>query len=124
MKILIVEDDQKLGKALSLALNGAGYETVWVETGNDVIDQLEKGPVNLIYLDILLPGMSGYQVLEQVKSKTEYQDIPIVMLSNLGQKQEIDKAIELGAADYIVKADVDLDDIVNLTKSKYLAPNQ
>jgi len=119
-KLLIVEDDTTLGKAMVDELTEAGFEVVWAKEANEAFTKLKEGKINLIYLDIMLPGeLDGYEILRKLKQDgSEYKNIPVVMLSNLGQMKEIDRAMEIGASDYVVKANIDLSRLVELTKSK------
>jgi DNA-binding response OmpR family regulator len=68
---------------------------------------------DIILLDILLPGLNGFQVLEKVKANDKSKNIPVILLSNLGQKEDIEKGVKLGAAKFLVKATVTLDEIVD-----------
>jgi two-component system response regulator TctD len=118
--ILVVEDDKEIGEAVVDALQEAGYEVMHVTDGNKVFEVLEAQTVGLIYLDIMMPGIDGYEVLRRLKQQgSAYFDIPVVILSNLGQMQEIERAMGIGARDYLIKANVDLKKILEVTK-KYM----
>lgn len=119
-KILIVEDDELLAKALADALGEAGYGVTVVGDGSQAMEALGSETPDLIYLDIMLPGESGYDILAKLKADDTLMRIPVVMLTNLGQMSEINKAMDYGAMDYVVKANIDLDKLVELTKTKYL----
>jgi two-component system, OmpR family, response regulator len=119
-RILIVEDDKLLGKAIADTLAEADYEVVWAENGADALTAISQKPVDMVYLDIMLPGEDGYSILQKIKADANHADTPVVMLTNLGQMSEINKAMEMGANDYIVKANVDLEKLVELTRTKYL----
>lgn len=119
-KILVIEDDELLAKALVGALKDAGYEVVAAATGEEGLEKARSGKPDLIYLDIMLPGISGYDVLTTLRAEPEHINTPIVMLTNLGQMSEINKALDIGATDYVIKANMDLEKIVELTKTKYL----
>lgn len=117
--ILVVEDDKLLGQAISQTLKAAGYSVFWARKGSEAFEALTAQEVGFIYLDIMLPGgMDGYEILRRLKADEKYKSIPVVILSNLGQMNEIDRAMQLGAVDYVVKANIDLDKLVELTKSK------
>ena len=118
--IIIVEDDKLLGREIKTALEEHNYEVLWCTTGEEALEQADKRKPDLVYLDIVLPGIHGYQVLETLKNSEKTKQTPIVMLSNLGQIEEVEKALSLGASDYIVKATIDLDKLVEMTKEKYL----
>ena len=71
---------------------------------------------NLILLDLLLPGLNGFQVLEKIKAEDSLKNIPVIIFSNLGQREDIEKAKQLGADDFLIKANFTLDDVVAKTK--------
>jgi len=116
--ILVVEDDKLLGKSLKATFEDAGYSVLWSKNSDDVFKMLPNADVQLIYLDIMLPGgMDGYQILQLLKKPdSAYRHIPVIMLSNLGQLDEIERATTLGALDYAIKANIDLDELVVLTQ--------
>lgn len=120
--ILVVEDDKLLGKSVQRVLANAGYTVVWVKNSTEAFEALEQSVTgfNLIYLDIMLPGdINGYEILRRLKQpESSHKDIPVIMLSNLGQMSEIDQAMSMGAADYVVKANIDLEELVALTQKK------
>lgn len=117
--VLVVEDDKLLGKAVSGALEEAGYKALWSKDGKQAFEALEAQEIQMVYLDIMLPGeVDGYEILRRIKGEDKWKSIPVVMLSNLGQMKEIDRAMELGAADYIVKANIDLSRLIEVTRSK------
>lgn len=118
--ILVVEDDPILKNLLGHTFAGK-YQTLYASSGTEALELIEQYHPSLMLLDIMLPGMDGYGVLETVRKRTDaLKDIPIVMVSNLGQQSDIDKAKSLGATDYLVKAEVPIEDIV--TKIESLLP--
>jgi CheY-like chemotaxis protein len=120
--ILVVEDDPILKNLLGHTFAGK-YQTLYASSGTEALELIEQYHPSLMLLDIMLPGMDGYGVLETVRKRTDaLKDIPIVMVSNLGQQSDIDKAKSLGATDYLVKAEVPIEDIV--TKIESLLPVQ
>jgi DNA-binding response OmpR family regulator len=118
--IMVVEDDRLLRKAIKEELEGAGFQTFVAENSQDAFSILESESINLVFLDVLLPGeLNGYNILKKIKqTDSAYKDIPVIMLSNLGQLDEIDSAMQLGATDYIVKASIDLPRLVEIAKTK------
>ena len=119
--ILVVEDDKFLGREIGMALEGGGHEVFWIKNSDEVSEALESQSFDLIFLDIMLPGnKDGYALLAEMKNSEKYKNVPVVMLSNLGQMSEIDKAMEMGAMDYVVKSNIDLDNLVELTSKKFL----
>lgn len=116
-KILIVEDEKDLKFLLNQALEEAGYEVTEVIDGEEGLEQLKKGlSPDLILLDLLLPGMDGYEFLTIVKKDPNFESIPVIVISNLGQEEEIQKALDLGASDYLIKAHFTLDQILERIK--------
>lgn len=102
-KILVAEDDNFLSTVVSSELTNAGYEVYTAVDGEQcIVVAREKAP-DLILLDILMPNVSGYEALARLKAEPATAQIPVIMLSNLGQPEEIDKAKQAGAADYLIK---------------------
>lgn len=118
--ILIVEDDTLLANALSETLSEAGYSVLTAADGEKAKAILQNQPVNLVFLDIMLPGENGYDILNWIRSQEKIMTLPVVMLTNLGQMNEINQAMEAGATDYIIKSNIDMEKIATLTKTKYL----
>lgn len=121
-KVLLVEDDKLLGKSIKMVLTSAGFTVVWCQNSDEAFVALaqESDGFKLIYLDIMLPGgVDGYEILRRIKLPDSMQrSVPVIMLSNLGQAGEIERAMETGASDYVVKANIDLVELVELTKKK------
>lgn len=113
-KILIVEDDTSQARVLKLKLSKAGFATKIVLTGEEALKVLEKGRFELILLDLILPRMNGFEVLSELKKRENVT--PVIVLTNLGQKEDVEKARELGASTYIVKARMPLAEMVSKIK--------
>lgn len=118
-KILVVEDDMFLRDLLGQKLDEEGVVAQYAEDGLSAIDMIKEIHPDLVVLDIILPGIDGFEVLERIKQDEEVKDIPVLILSNLGQEEDINKAKQLGAEDFLVKANVNLNKIVNEI-NKYL----
>ena len=104
-KILIVEDDEFLRTLLADKLTGSGNEVEQAETGERALEILAGFQPDLVLLDLILPGMSGFDVLGWIKSQSEpLSQTPVIILSNLGSGEDIKKGKELGAKDFLVKA--------------------
>lgn len=116
--ILIIEDDTLLSQAVATALEEGGHSPLVAKNADAAFQALEAQKVDLIYLDIMLPETDGYDILKSLKTDTRFQNIPVIMLSNLSQMNEIDKAMELGAVDYVTKASIDLTKLIELTNKK------
>ncbi len=117
-KILLVEDEKDLKFLLKQTLVEEGYEVDEAMDGEEAFEKLkENEKPDLILLDLLLPGMDGYEFLSKIKKEHDYGSIPIVVVSNLGQEREIKKAMDLGAAGYLIKANFTLSEILEKIKS-------
>jgi DNA-binding response OmpR family regulator len=113
LKILIVEDDQLLSDLLAKKLVQAGCTPLHAVDGAEGLKRMHTELPDLVVLDILMPGMSGFEVLQQIRRDASFANIPVILLSNLGQEQDIDRGKELGAANFLIKATVTLDEIVD-----------
>lgn len=114
-KILLVEDDQFLSSLLKTRLEKEKFEVLLAHDGPEALKFLREQKPDLILLDIILPGMSGFEVLEEVRRDPQLRDkksIPVIVISNLGQEADVEKGKELGAVDYFVKARVSIDELV------------
>lgn len=111
-KILVVEDEVTLHRALVDSLTQAGYETLSALDGEIGWDLVSKENPDLVLLDIILPKLDGFEVLENMKSEPKTANIPVIILTNLGDISDIQKALDLGASTYLVKADFHLEDVL------------
>lgn len=102
-KILIVEDDEFLAGMYVTKLTKEGFDVVLASDGEDALVKVKEKPV-LILLDILLPKKDGFTVLKELKSDAATRNIPVILLTNLGEKEDVDHGLSLGAADYLIKA--------------------
>ena len=109
--ILIIEDDKYLNDLLCKKFEGEGFTPIAAIDAEQGLKDLKNSKADLILLDLLLPGMHGFEFLEVIKKDPSTKDIPVIIISNLGQKEDIDKGLALGADDYLVKAGVTLDEI-------------
>jgi len=103
-KILLVEDDPLLVDIYTTKLRQSGFEVQVAEQGEKALAAIEEGKPDLVLLDIVLPSMDGWDILRQVREIEKFRGIPIIILSNLGQKEDIERGIKLGATDYLIKA--------------------
>lgn len=115
-KILIVEDDRFLRELIARKLIKEGYEIVEAVDGEEGVKKVKDEKPDLILLDLILPGMDGFEVLAKIKDDPKTSLIPVLILSNLGQKEEIEKGLKLGAVDFLVKAHFTPDEIVEKIK--------
>lgn len=103
-KVLLVEDDPLLTDIYTTKLKELDIELLHVDDGEKVIPTIRKERPDLVILDIVLPHMDGWDILVDIKSDEAIKDTKVMVLSNLGQKDEIDKGLQLGAAEYLIKA--------------------
>jgi DNA-binding response OmpR family regulator len=103
-KILIVEDDKFLRELMVEKLKSAGFQIVEAVDGEKGIEEAQKEIPDLILLDLILPGINGFEVLSQIKAAATTANIPVIILSNLGAEEDIEKGNSLGASGYLVKA--------------------
>ena len=103
-KVLIIEDDRYISKMFQLKLSLDGMDVQVAENGHQGIEKVKEFSPDIILLDILMPEMDGYEVLEAIKGEDQTKDIPVLIMSNLGQEVHIQKAMDLGAIGYIVKS--------------------
>lgn len=114
-KILIAEDEKPLAEALALKLGHEGFETIHAEDGEKAIELILVGGIDLVILDLVMPKVDGFGVLEEMKEKGI--KIPVIVASNLSQKEDKTKAKSLGATDYFIKSDVPISELVNKVKN-------
>lgn len=118
--ILVAEDDQFYGNIFKLKLSSAGYDVEVAQDGQQAITAALKHKPELILLDLIMPVKDGFETLKELKSNPELKDIKVVIMSNLGQDDDIQKTTALGAADYLVKTNLSLKEMVAAVE-KHLA---
>lgn len=100
-KILIIEDDKFLRRLIGQKLINEGYNILEAVDGEEGLKKVKTDKPDLILLDLILPGIDGFEVLAKVKSDPDVSSIPVIILSNLDQKE---KGLKMGAIDYLIKA--------------------
>jgi DNA-binding response OmpR family regulator len=103
-KVLIIDDDSFLSGIYATKLDIEGFEVATAKDGEEGLKALEKMTPDLILLDVLMPKLDGFETLKRLKQIPAVKDVPVIMLTNLGQKEDIEKGIEQGAVDYLIKA--------------------
>ena len=106
-KVLIVDDDPALLKVLSSKLRSLGYVVLEAGNGKQALTKFKQESLDLVLLDAVMPLMSGFEVLEEIKIKQKSK-VPVIILSNLAESQDIEMGKNLGAADYITKSNLTL----------------
>src|SRR3989338_3248332 len=118
-KILIIEDDKFLLKLYSDKLNREGFEVSMAITGEEGLGKVAAEKPDLVLLDIILPQKNGFDILSEIKLNSATKNIPVIILTNLGQDSDIKTGFELGAVDYLVKTDFSITKLPEIVR-KYL----
>jgi len=118
-KILVIEDDKFLLKIIKKKLSSEDYQLIQAMNGEEGLRAAREEKPDLILLDLVLPETDGFEVLKRLKDNPTCSNIPVIILSNLGEKEKIDKGLKLGAADYLVKSDLNPGEIVKRIKSVF-----
>lgn len=103
-KILLIEDDPFLSEIYTAKFEEAGFEISHAQDGSIGLRKIKDEHPDLLILDIVMPNMDGFEILRVIKDERETKDIPVVILSNLGEQEDVEKGLGLGAAAYIIKA--------------------
>ena len=103
-KVLLAEDDPFLIDIYSTKFKSVGFDLSLADSGDKVLPKLKESKPDILLLDIVLPGMSGWEALAEIKKDSQFNGLKIIVLSNLGQKSEVEKGIEMGADGYLIKA--------------------
>ena len=111
-RILLVEDDRFLRKAAETTLKQQGYTVITAADGEEALRVARSAPLDLILLDLIMPKLNGFQVLDALKKDPSTTHIPVIILSDLGQDQDVHQAMEAGATAYFIKADLSLQALV------------
>lgn len=111
-KILVVEDDKFLRELFVRKMFNEGFDVESAVDAEQAFDVLRTKKPEIILLDLILPGVDGFEILTQIKKDANLKDIPVMVISNLGQKEDIDRAMGLGASDFLIKANYTLDEII------------
>jgi DNA-binding response OmpR family regulator len=111
-KILVVEDETFLVKIYAVKLKKEGYDVSIANDGEQAVKMASEVQPDLILLDLILPKMNGFEALERMRANPVNKSTPVIVLSNLGQEEDIKRAEALGADDYLVKANFSIQDIV------------
>lgn len=115
--ILVVEDDPILKNLLGHTFAGK-YQTLYASNGAEALALFAQYTPGVVLLDLMLPDMDGFSILQQIRARTDAsKDVPVIIVSNLGQAEDKEKAKALGANDYIVKAEVEIEEIVKRIES-------
>ena len=114
--ILLAEDEQFLANLLKSRLEKTGAKIQIAQDGAEVLKFLKESKFDLVLLDLILPKISGFEVLETIRANPQLQNIPVMIISNLGQEADISRGQSLGAVEYIIKARVSIEELINQVK--------
>ncbi len=117
MKILLIEDDKFLRELITQKLIKESYDVSEAIDGEEGMERIKKLKPDLVLLDLILPGIDGFEVLSRMKEDVSVSQIPVIILSNLGQKDDVEKGLKLGAVDYLIKAHFTPGEIINKIKT-------
>jgi len=117
-KILLVEDEPFLLSLLKNRLEKEGFEVSVAKDGDEALNSIRAAKPDLVLLDLILPKKSGFELMDEIRHdpKTQAKDLPIIIISNLGQPEDISRGQDLGAAKYFVKAKTSIEDLVQKVK--------
>lgn len=116
-KILIIEDDKFLRELIVRKLENEGLETAVAVDGSEGVKAVEEQKPDLILLDLLLPVMDGFEVLKKIKENPQTASVPVIILSNLGQRDDVEKGLSLGAVDFLIKAHFTPNEVIDKVRS-------
>jgi len=116
-KILIIEDDKFLRELIAQKLSKENFAVSEAIDGEEGIKRIKEEKPDLILLDLILPGIDGFEVLSRMKEEPVLSSIPVIILSNLGQKEDVERGLKLGAVDYLIKAHFTPGEIIEKVKA-------
>ena len=111
-KIALVEDDSLMSGILATHLISEGYAVVPITDGAKAFERIQTEQPSIVLLDIIIPGIGGFDILQRLKQDESTKSIPVLILSNLGSREEIQKGIDLGAAGYLIKVNNTVEEIL------------
>ncbi len=120
MKVLIVEDEEALRKVLQEKIQDSGFEAFTAKDGDEAWNMAKSKNPDIILLDLILPKRNGFEVLGMLKQDPELKDIPVIVLSNLSEDENLKKALAMGAEDYFVKVQHPINEVVEKIKDHLL----
>ena len=117
-KILLVEDEEIIIDLLVKKLRDEGYEVHVARDGVEGLEKMKDVKPDVVLLDIIMPKMGGFEVMEEMKGDPDLKDFPIIIISNSGQPIELDRAKELGARDWLIKTEFDPREVIEKVKGQ------
>lgn len=122
-KIILVEDDPFLRSLMMIKLQKEGFNVTEAFDGEDGLKKVGELKPSLVLLDLILPGINGFDVLQKLKSDNATSYIPVIILSNLGSRTDVEKGLKLGAYDFMIKAHFTPEEIVEKVKNALMITN-
>jgi DNA-binding response OmpR family regulator len=116
-KILLIEDDKFICDAYKDGLEAADFEVILAYDGIEGMEKIKSEKPDLILLDLILPKKHGFKLLEEIKKDEKFKNIPVVILSNVDEEADVKKGIEMGAVDYLIKANFSIKEVIEKVKS-------
>lgn len=120
LKVVLVEDDKFLQKILMTKFIKEGFDVRAASDAEEGLQLILADQPDIVLLDLILPKMSGFDLLTELKATQKTKNVPVVILSNLGQEEDIARAKGLGAIDFLVKADISINEVVQKVKEIYV----
>ena len=124
MKIAIIEDEEILAKILKEKLEKEKFEVGIAVNGEEAMPLIERFQPDIIILDLILPRKSGLDVLRELKARSDLKPIPVIVLSNLGDDENIKEALQLGAEDYLVKTQHPINEVIEKIKYRLFSKSK
>lgn len=115
-KVVIIEDDDHVSRVYDIKLKMENIDTVIAKDGEEGIKTVFAEKPDLVLLDLMIPKKDGFAVLEEIKKNPDFKNTPVFILSNLGQQSDVDKVMELGAAEHMIKANYSIKQIISKVK--------
>lgn len=116
-KIMIIEDDHFLSSLMKARLEKEGFGVIQAFDGEEAMETLKRELPSLIVLDLIMPKVTGFEVLQMISITPQLDKVPVIIVSNLAQDSDIEKARQLGAREYFIKVKVSIDDLVQKIKT-------
>jgi DNA-binding response OmpR family regulator len=113
IKVLVVEDDSFLLKAYTAKLSASGFDIKTASDGENALQVLQSFTPDVIVLDLVMPRKDGFATLEEIKKQPQFKDTPVIVATNVGQREDIGRVLQAGAAECIVKSNLSLEELVH-----------
>jgi CheY-like chemotaxis protein len=118
-RILIAEDDEMLMEIYKKKFEGSEYDLSFAENGQEALELIKKAKPKVVLLDLVMPEIDGFKVLEKIKEDSKIQDVNIIIVSNLSQETERERALKLGAKDFLIKSDHSPNELADKIKNYF-----